>query len=156
HVVIFLMDAHEGITEQDLHLLGFILESGKALVIAYNKWDGLSDSEREQAQSTLHRRLDFISFARIHTISALHGSGVGHLLDSVDEAYQSAYKKLPTPLLTKILQNAIIQHNPPLVRGRRIKLRYAHAGGHNPPTIVIHGNQLESLPDAYKRYLVHT
>lgn len=155
-VIVFLLDAQEGVTDQDLHLLGFILECGKALVIAYNKWDGLSMDERDHARSTLDRRLNFISFARIHFISALHGTGVGNIFDSVDEAFASAYKKLSTPQLTKILEDALIQHSPPLVRGRRIKLRYAHAGGHNPPTIIIHGNQLESLPDHYKRYLAHT
>ena len=156
HVIVFLMDAREGVTDQDLHLLGFILDCGKALVIAYNKWDGLSMDARDNARTTLDRRLNFISFARIHYISALHGTGVGNLFDSVDEAYESAYKKVTTARLTKILQDALLQHNPPLVRGRRIKLRYAHAGGHNPPTIIIHGNQLESLPDSYKRYLAHT
>jgi GTPase len=155
-VVLFLMDAREGVTDQDLHLLGFILDSGKALVITYNKWDGLKPDEREKARATLDRRLNFISFARVTTISALHGTGVGNLFDFIDEAYQSACKKLSTPLLTKILQKALIQHSPPLVRGRRIKLRYAHAGGQNPPLIIIHGNQVDALPDAYKRYLAAT
>lgn len=156
NVVLFVMDAREGVTEQDLRLLGFILESGKALVIALNKWDGMSTEEKEHARATIDRKLNFVPFVRIHFISALHGTGVGNLFDSVDEAYASANKKLSTPLLTKILQAALIQHSPPLVHGRRIKLRYAHPGGHNPPRIIIHGNQVESLPDAYRRYLAST
>lgn len=155
NVVLFVMDAHEGVTEQDLRLLGFILESGKCLVLAMNKWDGMSDDERDHAKATIDRKLHFVSFARLHFISALHGTGVGNLFASIDEAHASANKKLPTPLLTKLLQKALEQHNPPLVHGRRIKLRYAHSGGHNPPRIIIHGNQVESLPDAYKRYLAN-
>lgn len=155
NVVLFIMDAHEGVTDQDLKLLGFILETGRALVIALNKWDGMTTNQRDRARATIDRRLDFLPFVRIHFISALHGSGVGNLFASVDEAYASANKKLATPLLTKILQAALVQHTPPLVHGRRIKLRYAHPGGHNPPRIVIHGNQVESLPDAYRRYLSH-
>lgn len=156
HVVVFLIDAREGVTEQDLRLLGFILESGRALVIAVNKWDGMSMADKEQTRATLDRRLNFLSFARIHFISALHGTGVGNLFESIDEAYASATRKLSTPKLTKILQEAVLQHSPPLVQGRRIKLRYAHVGGYNPPRIVIHGNQLDSLPDAYSRYLANT
>lgn len=156
HVVLFIMDAHEGVTEQDLRLIGFILESGRALVIALNKWDGMTNDERDHARNTIDRRLHFLSFVRIHFISALHGTGVGNLFESVNEAYASATKKLSTPLLTKILQAALIQHNPPLVHGRRIKLRYAHPGGHNPPRIIIHGNQVDSLPETYRRYLAST
>jgi len=155
NVVLFIMDAREGVTEQDLRLLGFILESGRALVIALNKWDGMSISERDKARMMIDRRLNFVTFARIHYISALHGSGVGNLFDSINEAYASANKKLTTSILTKILIHAVNSHNPPLVRGRRIKLRYAHAGGHNPPIIVIHGNQVESLPDSYSKYLAN-
>ncbi len=155
NVVVFVMDAREGVTDQDLRLLGFILDSGKALVIAINKWDGMTIAEKDKTRNSIDRRLNFISFARIHFISALHGSGVGNLFDSVDEAYASANKKLATPKLTKILQEAVVQHNPPLVSGRRIKLRYAHAGGSNPPCIIIHGNQVDALPDAYRRYLAN-
>ncbi len=156
NVVLLIMDAREGVTEQDLRLLGFVIDSGKALVVAMNKWDGMSVEEKEKARHSIDRRLNFIPYVRIHFISALHGSGVGNLFESVDEAYQSATKKLATPKLTKILQEAVVQHSPPLVRGRRIKLRYAHAGGHNPPRIVLHGNQLDELPDAYRRYLAST
>lgn len=156
NVVLFIMDAREGVTEQDLRLLGFVIDSGKALVIAINKWDGMSHDDKEKTRTSIDRRLNFISYVRIHFISALHGSGVGNLFDSVDEAYQSANKKLATPKLTKILQEATTQHSPPMVQGRRIKLRYAHSGGNNPPRIIIHGNQLHSLPDAYRRYLANT
>ncbi len=156
NVVLFIIDAREGVTDQDLKLLGFILESGKALVIALNKWDGMNNEERDHTRNMIDRRLNFVSFIRLHFISALHGSGVGDLFKSIDEAYVSATKKLSTPLLTRILQQAIVQHTPPLVHGRRIKLRYAHPGGYNPPRIIIHGNQVDSLPDAYKRYLINT
>ncbi len=156
HVVLFVMDAREGITEQDLRLLGFVIDSGKALVIAINKWDGMSHEEKEKTRESIDRRLNFVPYVRIHFISALHGSGVGTLFDSVQEAYESANKKLSTPKLTKILQEAVIQHTPPMVQGRRIKLRYAHAGGSNPPRIIIHGNQVDSLPDSYRRFLANT
>lgn len=156
HVVLFLMDAREGVTEQDLRLLGFVIDSGRALVVAINKWDGMSFDEKEKVREMIDRRLDFIPYVRIHFISALHGTGVGNVFDSVDEAWHSANKKLSTPKLTKILQEATIQHAPPMVQGRRIKLRYAHSGGHNPPRIIIHGNQVTSLPDTYRRYLANT
>ncbi len=155
HVVLFIMDAREGVTEQDLRLIGFILESGKSLVVAFNKWDGMSNDERDHTRKTIDRRLEFLHFVRIHFISALHGTGVGTLFASINEAYDSAHKKLSTPKLTKLLQDALIQHSPPLVSGRRIKLRYAHPGGSNPPRIIIHGNQVDSLPDSYKRYLTN-
>jgi GTP-binding protein len=156
HVVLFIMDAREGVTDQDLKLLGFILESGRALVIAMNKWDGMSTDERSATRTTIDRRLNFLPYVRVHYISALHGSGVGELFHSINEAYASANKKFSTPELTQILIQAINSHVPPLVQGRRIKLRYAHPGGHNPPVIVIHGNQVQSLPDSYKRYLANT
>lgn len=155
-VVLFVLDAREGVTEQDLRLLGFVLDSGKALVIAINKWDNMTSDERDKTRISIDRRLHFLSFVRIHYISALHGSGVGNLFTSIDEAYHSASQKLSTPQLTKILQDAIAAHSPPLVQNRRIKLRYAHPGGYNPPTIIIHGNQVSSLPDAYRRYLANT
>lgn len=153
HVVLYVIDARLGVSEQDLKLLGFVLESGKALVIAINKWDGMTEDDRDHAKATIDRHLDFVRFARVHFISALHGSGVGNLFAAVDEAYASATKKLSTPLLSRLLQQAIVTHSPPLVHGRRVKLRYAHVGGHNPPRIIIHGNQLESLPDHYRRFL---
>ncbi|OCG78350.1 ribosome biogenesis GTPase Der [Gilliamella sp. Nev6-6] len=155
NVVILVIDAREGISDQDLSLLGFIINSGRSLVIAVNKWDGLSQDIKEQVKSTLDDRLDFIDFARVHFISALHGSGVGNLFDSIQEAYDCATRRVNTALLTKIMQMAQDDHQPPLVRGRRVKLKYAHAGGYNPPIVVIHGNQVEDLPDSYKRYLMN-
>ncbi|MGR3808026.1 GTP-binding protein [Pasteurella testudinis DSM 23072] len=153
NVVLLTIDAREGISDQDLSLLGFILNAGRSLVIVVNKWDGLDQDAKDQIKSELDRRLDFIDFARIHFISALHGSGVGNLFDSVQEAYQCATKRFSTSMLTRILQMATDEHQPPLASGRRIKLKYAHPGGHNPPIIVIHGNQLDKLADSYKRYL---
>ncbi|MWP62359.1 ribosome biogenesis GTPase Der [Gilliamella sp. Pas-s25] len=155
NVVILVIDAREGISDQDLSLLGFIINSGRSLVIAVNKWDGLSQDIKEQVKTTLDDRLDFIDFARVHFISALHGSGVGNLFDSIQEAYDCATRRVNTALLTKIMQMAQDDHQPPLVRGRRVKLKYAHAGGYNPPIVVIHGNQVEDLPDSYKRYLMN-
>lgn len=155
NVVLYVIDARIAVSEQDLKLIGFILECGKGLVIAINKWDGMTEEAREHAKNTIDRQLDFVKFARIHFISALHGSGVGNLFGSIDEAYESATRKLSTPEITRLLQKAIEQHQPPLVKGRRVKMRYAHPGGHNPPVIVIHGNQLQALPDSYKRYLAN-
>jgi GTP-binding protein len=155
NVVIFVIDARQGIADQDLNLLDFVIEAGKALVIVVNKWDGMSEDERAFVKKELDRRLRFINFARIHFISALHGSGVGDLFGFIDEAYESATRQLPTHELTELLQKAVETHPPPAVIGRRIKLRYAHAGGQNPPTIVVHGNQTEKLPSSYKRYLAN-
>jgi len=155
HVVIMLLDAREGMTDQDAHLLSYALDSGRALVIAVNKWDGLEKSHREQVRYNMERKLHFLDFAKIHFISALHGSGVGNLFGSVNAAWQSAQRRVKTPLLNQILQEAITNHPPPLVHGRRIKLRYIHQGGHNPPLFVIHGNQVNTLPDDYKRYLIN-
>jgi GTPase len=156
NVVMLVLDAHEGIVEQDLHLAGLIVESGRAVVIAVNKWDGLEKSEREWVTTNIERRLPFLNFAKTHFISALHGSGVGLLFKSVRQAFQSAMTKVPTSRLTRVLEDAIADHPPPLVRGRRIKFRYAHLGGKNPPRIIIHGNQTESTPNSYKRYLENT
>lgn len=156
NVVMLVLDAHEGIVEQDLHLAGLIIESGRAVVLAVNKWDGLEKSEREWVAANVERRLPFMNFAKTHFISALHGSGVGLLLKSVRQAYQSAMSKVPTSRLTRVLEDAVADHPPPLVRGRRIKFRYAHLGGKNPPRIIIHGNQTESTPNSYKRYLENT
>lgn len=153
HVIILVLDAQQEISEQDARLLGMVLESGKALVIAVNKWDGMALEARDHIRRELDRRLAFVKFAKIHFISALHGSGVGNLFDSVLQAYRSSTKNLSTPNLTRLLQQAVEQHAPPLVRGRRIKLRYAHQGGHNPPLIIIHGNQVDAVPDIYRRYL---
>lgn len=153
HVVVVVLDARENIVDQDLHMLGFVLQSGRALVLAINKWDGMSDYEREMVKKEMDRRLDFVPWARVHLISAKHGTGVGDLYPSIERAYASATIRVPTNRLTQILEGAIEQHQPPLVSGRRIKLRYAHMGGQNPPIIVIHGNQTAEVPHTYKRYL---
>ena len=153
HVVIMVLDASEGITEQDAHLLGHALESGRALVLAVNKWDGLESDQRTLIKRELDVKLPFLDFAETHFISALHGSGVGPMFKAVQSAYSAATMKLSTPQLTRALLEAVISHQPPLVRGRRIKLRYAHQGGSNPPLIVIHGNQTEYVPKDYSRYL---
>ena len=153
NVVLLVIDARENISDQDLSLLGFILNAGRSLVIVVNKWDGLDTDVKDRVKSELDRRLDFIDFARVHFISALHGSGVGNLFDSVKEAYECATQKMTTSMLTRILQIAVDEHQPPMISGRRVKLKYAHPGGYNPPIIVIHGNQVDKLPDSYKRYL---
>ena len=153
NVVLLVIDARENISDQDLSLLGFILNAGRSLVIVVNKWDGLDTNVKDRVKSELDRRLDFIDFARVHFISALHGSGVGNLFDSVKEAYECATQKMTTSMLTRILQIAVDEHQPPMISGRRVKLKYAHPGGYNPPIIVIHGNQVDKLPDSYKRYL---
>ena len=153
-VVVLVIDAQDGLTDQDLTLLGFALNSGRALVIAVNKWDGLEPEQRDYNKKTLSRRLSFVSFAAQHYISALHGTGVGEMMVSVDQAYASAFKDFNTRHLTDLLEEAVFKHNPPLHKSRRIKLRYAHQGGRNPPIIVIHGNKTEHLPSAYQRYLM--
>ncbi|GIU43789.1 ribosome biogenesis GTPase Der [Shewanella algidipiscicola] len=155
NVVLLIVDAREGIAEQDLGLLGFALNAGRALVIAVNKWDGIDQEVKDRVKSELDRRLGFIDFARIHFISALHGTGVGHLFESVQEAYESATRRVSTSMLTRIMQMAQDDHQPPLVNGRRVKLKYAHAGGYNPPIVVIHGNQVKKLPDSYKRFMMN-
>lgn len=155
NVCLMLFDARDGLTDQDLHLLGFIIESGKALVILVNKWDGVDGDQKEHIKNELTRRLHFAHFAKIRFISALHGTGVGGIFKDILQAYASATQSFSTPKVTRLLQDLITQHTPPLVNGRRIKLRYAHAGGQNPPIIVVHGNQLDSLPDSYKRYLAN-
>ncbi|MFM2486465.1 ribosome biogenesis GTPase Der [Celerinatantimonas yamalensis] len=155
NVCLLVIDARMGISDQDLSLLGFILNAGRALVLAVNKWDGLTQDVKDEIKRELDRRLGFIDFANVHFISALHGTGVGHLYESVEAAYSSATKRISTALVTRILEMAREDHQPPMVKGRRVKLRYAHAGGYNPPRIIIHGNQVSALPDSYKRYLMN-
>jgi len=155
NVVIYLVDAREGVTDQDAHLLGLILEAGRALIIGLNKWDGISPEQKEKVKKQIERKLPFLEFAEKHPISALHGSGVGKLFDVVHELYDAAMIDMSTPVLTRILKDAVEAHQPPLVRGRRIKLKYAHQGGRNPPVVVIHGVQTDALPDAYRRYLMN-
>ena len=155
NVTIIMIDAREGISDQDLHLLGYTIDSGRGLIIAINKWDGLDDYEKLCIKEDLQRRLSFVQFAEIFFISALHGSGVGILYKAINQAYDSATKNLATAELTRILNNAVQAHQPPTVRGRRIKLRYAHQGGMNPPIIVVHGNQTDLVPRSYTRYLMN-
>ncbi|MBV1930974.1 MAG: ribosome biogenesis GTPase Der [Porticoccaceae bacterium] len=156
NVVILLIDAQEALVEQDMHLMGYTIEAGRALVIAVNKWDGLEQEQKDWLKQELKRRLRFVEFADIHFISALHGTGVGHLYKSILSAYKAATDALNTNRLSTILEDAVNDHQPPLVRGRRIKLRYAHAGGRNPPVIVIHGSQTSEVPNHYTRYLEKT
>ncbi|TRW50320.1 ribosome biogenesis GTPase Der [Aliidiomarina halalkaliphila] len=155
NVVILVIDARETISDQDLNLLGFVLNAGRSVVIAVNKWDGLEQDAKQWIKDELDRRLGFVDFARVHFISALHGTNVGHLFTSVQEAYASATKRVSTSQLTRIMESAQEEHQPPLVRGRRVKLKFAHAGGYNPPLIVVHGNQVNDLPESYKRYLMN-
>ncbi len=153
HVVVLVVDARDGIVEQDLHLLGYVVETGRALVIALNKWDGMEHSEKDWIKTEIRRRFTFVDFAKIHFISALHGTGVGELYPSIHKAYDSAHAKLTTNRVTQLLQDIVADHQPPVINGRRVKLRYAHVGGHNPPIIVIHGKQTTKLPGSYIRYL---
>jgi GTP-binding protein len=156
NVVIGIVDAHDTVAEQDAALFGMVVDRGRALIIAVNKWDNIPSDQRDAIRAGIDARFPFLEFAYLHFISARHGTGVGELAGSVVAAYTAAMTELPTPELTRVLEAAIQQHQPPLVRGRRIKLRYAHQGGRNPPVIVIHGNQTDALPDGYKRYLVNT
>lgn len=152
-VVVVVVDAREGLVDQDLHLLGLTVEAGRALVLAINKWDGLAPEQRQRLKSELQRRLGFLTFAEKHFISALHGSNVGHLLEAVQRAAAAANREVGTAELNRLLAAALAEHQPPLVQGRRVKLRYVHQGGRRPPVFVVHGNQTEQLPASYKRYL---
>jgi len=153
NVAILVLDAAEEISEQDAHIAGYVLEAGRAVVIGVNKWETLSEEERELTKRALVRKLNFLAFARLHFISALTGQGIPALLKSVDEAYAAAMARLPTPRLTRSLAQAVAQQAPPRAGAIRPKLRYAHQGGVNPPRIIIHGNALEHVPDSYRRYL---
>lgn len=155
NVVLLVIDARQGISDQDLSLLGFILNMGRSLVIVVNKWDGMSQEDRQSVKYMLDLRLGFINFAKVHFISALHGSCVCDLFKSIHEAYKSATQRVGTALLTRIMKMAEEDHQPPLIRGRKVKMKYAHAGGYNPPIVVIHGNHVVDLPDSYKRYLMN-
>jgi GTP-binding protein len=155
NVVIYLIDAQEGITDQDAHLLGLVLEAGRALIIGLNKWDGMSAEQKATIDRQLDVKLSFLEFAEKHPISALHGSGVGKMFDVVQQLYAAAMLDMSTPVLTRILKEATTAHQPPIVNTRRIKLKYAHQGGRNPPIVVIHGIQTDVLPESYKRYLMN-
>lgn len=153
NVVILVLDARQDIAEQDAHIAGYVLEAGRALVIAVNKWEKLPEENRELVKRTLLRKLNFLSFARLHFISALTGRGISSLLKSVDEAYAAAMARLATPRLSRALAQAVAQQPPPRAGAIRPKLRYAHQGGVNPPRIIVHGNGLDRVPEAYRRYL---
>jgi len=156
NVVVLVVDARDQITEQDAHVADFVLQAGRALVVAVNKWDGLDEHHRDQVKSDIERKLHFLSFAKLHFISALHSNGIPGLLKSVDEAYAAAMAKLSTPKLTRALIGALEKQQPPKA-GRFIpKMRYAHQGGSNPPLIVIHGSGLDDVPASYSRYLERT
>lgn len=153
NVCVLMLDAKEGVADQDASIAGYILEAGRALVVAVNKWDALDASAREKLKSELDRKLYFLGFARTHHISALKGTGIGALLRSVDDAYAAATRKLATPRLTRALREAVEQQQPPRRGPIRPKLRYAHQGGQNPPIVVIHGSALDAIQETYRRYL---
>jgi len=153
NVVVLMLDAQQDISEQDAHIAGFILETGRALVVAVNKWDGLTSDQRDQIKNDIDRKLDFLGFAEMKFISALKGTGINHLMNAVDKAYASATAKLTTPKLTRALQEAVEKQEPKRKGSTRPKMRYAHQGGQNPPIIVIHGNALDGITEPYKRYL---
>lgn len=155
HVVILVMDGSEGLTDQDLTLLGLAIESGRGLVLAVNKWDNLDAYQREKVKHELSYRLSFAEYAQQHLISALHGTGVGDLFKTVNAVHEAAFKRVSTSDLNRVLEQAVLEHQPPLIAGRRVKLRYAHLGGLNPPRVIVHGNQVDKLPQAYVRYLVN-
>jgi len=153
NVVLLLLDAQQDISEQDAHIAGFVLESGRALVVAVNKWDGLPVDRRDEIKTDIERKLSFLFFAKFHFISALQATGIGPLMKSIDAAYAAAMAKLSTPKLTRALIEAV-EHQQPRRKGSiRPKLRYAHQGGQNPPIVVIHGNALEAIDANYRRYL---
>ncbi|MYM72952.1 MULTISPECIES: ribosome biogenesis GTPase Der [Duganella] len=153
NVVVLMLDAQQDISEQDAHIAGFVLETGRALVIAVNKWDGLRTDERDEIKIDIDRKLDFLGFAKMHFISALKAQGIGPLMKSLDQAYAAAFADLSTPKLTRALIEAVEKQEPKRKGSIRPKMRYAHQGGMNPPVIVIHGNALDAISDPYKRYL---
>jgi len=155
-VVVLVLDVVQEVSDQDAHLAGFILEAGRALVVAINKWDAAGEEAREKAKRDYARKLNFLDFASLHFISARAGTGVVSMLKSVDAAYASAMAKLSTPKLTRALIAAVQKQSPPRSGVSRPKLRYAHQGGMNPPLIMIHGNGLDHVPDSYRRYLERT
>ncbi|WP_319381252.1 ribosome biogenesis GTPase Der [Thiomicrorhabdus sp.] len=155
HVVILVIDGSEGLTDQDLTLLGLAIESGRGLVLAINKWDNLSSDQRQWVKNELSFRLQFADYAKQHLISALHGTGVGDLFKTIQAVHSAAFKRVSTSDLNRVLEQAVLEHQPPLIGGRRVKLRYAHLGGLNPPRVIVHGNQVDKLPQAYSKYLIN-
>lgn len=156
NVVLMMLDAKREISDQDATLASYAIEQGKAMVVIVNKWDGLSPDKRIRIKDDIDRKLMFLQFAELIYISALHGTAVGNIFPAVERAYDAAMKDLPTSFLTRILEKAVEQTPPPMISGRRLKPKFAHQGGHNPPVIVLHGNQLEKLPGSYRRYLINT
>jgi len=154
NVVLLMVDARAAVSEQDASLLGYVAERGRALVIAVNKWDHLASEQRQATRQSLAKRFAFVDYADVHYISARHGTGIADVMCSAQNAFHAAYRTLGTAELTRVLEDAIGAHQPPLVGGRRIKLRYAHQGGRNPPVVVIHGSRTEKLPQSYRRYLI--
>jgi GTPase len=155
HVVVVVVDAQHDIGEQDARIMGLVADAGRAMVLAVNKWDHLAADEREQVRYQVTLKMPFLDYVPTHYIAAKHGSGLGELMIAVQEAFEGATVEMPTPELTRILERSVEAHNPPAVLGRRIKLRYAHQSGSNPPKIMIHGNQTEKLPVSYRRYLIN-
>lgn len=153
NVAVLVVDAQDGITEQDAHVAAYILDAGRALVVAINKWDGLKDDERDWIKKEIDRKLQFLDFAKFHYISALRKRGLPELFTSVDGAFKAAFTDLSTPQLTDVLSEAVAQHQPPISKGIRPKLRYAHQGGVNPPIVVVHGSHIAGVKDSYKRFL---
>ncbi len=153
HVVLLLLDATQGVTDQDAHIAGYILESGRAVVLAINKWDAVDAYQREQVERQVENRLSFLKFAPLHLISARKRQGLGPLWKSIAQAHASAMRKMSTPMLTRLLQESVAFQAPPKTGMYRPKMRYAHQGGMNPPVIVIHGNSLENVPEVYRRFL---
>ncbi len=156
HVVILVLDAHQGLVEQDQHLAGHVIDVGRGLVLAVNKWDGLDREHKADVRAEYDRRFGFLDFASTRYLSALHGTGVGHLLKAVRAAHDAAGRQLGTPELTQVLEDAVLAHPPPRAGGGRIKLRYAHQGGTYPPRIIVHGSRVDRLPASYRRYIVNT
>ena len=155
HVVVMVVDAQDSIGEQDASVLGLALLRGRALLLAVNKWDNIPPEQREDIRRQLTLKIHFVPFAPMHFVSARHGTGVGELVGSMVRAYEAAMRQMKTPMLTRVMEEAMVQHQPPIVRGRRIRLRYAHQGGRNPPRIVVHGSQAAHVPESYKRYLAN-
>jgi GTP-binding protein len=155
HVVVMVVDAQDSIGEQDASVLGLALSRGRALILAVNKWDNIPPEQREDIKRLLSLKIDFVPFAPMFFVSARHGTGVGDLVASMIRAYEAAMRQMKTPQLTKAMERAMVQHQPPIVRGRRIRLRYAHQGGKNPPRIIVHGSQAAHVPESYKRYLAN-
>jgi len=154
-VVVLVMDAQQGVSDQDTHLVGHVLEAGRGLVVAVNKWDGLDAAARAAVKEQINHQFPFLDFAPFQFISALRGTGLSGLLTAIDRVYASAICRIPTPLATRLLQDAVNAYPPPMVHGRRVKLRFAHQGGRNPPRIIIHGSQADAVPDSYRQYLVN-